>query len=214
MDPPTWPLFGLRIVTPRVVLRYADDEDVLALAELATHGVHDPRSMPFTIPWTDVEPPAQQRNSVQWYWRQRAEWTVDRWNLSFATVVDDAVVGMQGVEAEHFPVLRQAATGSWLGRAHQGLGIGKEMREAVLHFAFAGLCAEFALSGAFHDNAPSLGVSRSLGYEEEGTRRVLRRDQPDRIIGLRLSRSTWEQHRRDDIQIEGLDDCLDLFGLT
>jgi hypothetical protein len=42
MAPPTWPLFGLRLVTPRVVLRYADDSDVLALAELASLGVHDP----------------------------------------------------------------------------------------------------------------------------------------------------------------------------
>src|SRR4051794_4505771 len=60
-----WPLFGLRVDTPRLTLRYPDDDDAVALAELGAHGVHDPGWMPFSIPWTDVEPPLQQRYSLQ-----------------------------------------------------------------------------------------------------------------------------------------------------
>jgi RimJ/RimL family protein N-acetyltransferase len=214
MDLATWPLFGLRITTPTVTLRYTDDDDIQALADLALLGVHDPASMPFTYAWTDVEPPAQQRQSAQWYWRQRAEWTIDQWNLPFTVLVDGAVVGQQGAMADHYPALREVATGSWLGVAHQGRGIGKEMRAAVLHFAFVGLGAEYALSGAFHDNLASLGVSKALGYEEEGRRRALRREEPDWLIGLRLPRAVWERRRRDDITIEGLEPCLELFGIT
>ena len=117
MDP--WPLFGLRM-TPTVTLRYSDDDDVQALATLARHGVHDPATMPFTYPWTDVPSPQQERASAQWYWRQRATWTVDHWNLPFSVVVNGTVVGQQGAMADHFPTLREVATGSWLGLAYQG----------------------------------------------------------------------------------------------
>ena len=65
-------------------------------------------------------------------------------------------------------VLRTVHTGSWLGRAYQGRGLGKEMRAAVLGFAFDGLGAQVAESSAFLDNAASNGVSKSLGYEENG----------------------------------------------
>jgi hypothetical protein len=46
------------------------------------------------------------------------------------------------------------------------------MRAAVLHLAFAGLGAAEAVSGAFDDNAPSLGVSEKLGYESDGIERL------------------------------------------
>src|SRR5262245_26628396 len=136
MESTTWPLFGLRVMTPRVVLRYSDDADVLAVAELAAAGVHDPSTTPFTFPWTDVAPPEQQRLSAQWYWRQRADWTADHWSLPFTVVVDGEVVGQQGALADQYPKLREASTGSWLGLAHQGKGIGKEMRAAILHLLF------------------------------------------------------------------------------
>ena len=77
-------------------------------------------------------------------------------------------VGVQDLGAEHFRAVRSVETGSWLGRAHQGQGLGREMREAILHLAFAGLGAEEALSGAFEDNAASLATSRAVGYEENG----------------------------------------------
>ncbi len=214
MDRSAWPLFDLRVATPRLVLRYATDDDLFALADLASRGVHDPATMPFTIPWTDAEPAALRRGTLQWFWRQRAEWSVESWHLAFVVVVEGRVVGTQSIIGEQFLKLREVATGSWLGREHQGQGIGKEMRAAVVQFGFVGLDAQYALTGAFHDNAPSLAVTRSLGYEEEGRRRVLRRDEPDWIVGYRLARETWEPRRRDDIVIEGLEPCLDLFGLT
>jgi RimJ/RimL family protein N-acetyltransferase len=114
--------------------------------------------------------------------------------------------------AKNFERLRTVETGSWLGRQHQGQGLGKEMRAAILHLAFEGLGAIEAMSGAFHDNRASLATSKSLGYTENGDRLMLRRDRPDRIIDLKLDHATWASRRRDDIEIEGLEACREMFG--
>jgi RimJ/RimL family protein N-acetyltransferase len=209
-----WPLFGLRVDTPRVTLRYPDDDDVAALAELGAGGVHDPGWMPFTIPWTDIAPPLLQRQSMQYMWRTRAEWVPEQWHLPMAVVAEKRIVGVQAVLAERFAVLRTVSTGSWLGHIYQGKGIGTEMRAAMLHLAFAGLGADYALSSAFVDNDASIGVTRRLGYEEVGRRILVRRDAPAWMIDFRLPRVRWEEQRRDDIVIVGLDACRELFGAS
>jgi RimJ/RimL family protein N-acetyltransferase len=205
-----WPLFDLAIRTPRVELRYPDDALVFAAVEVARQGIHDPATMPFGFPWTDAKSPQFERDSLKHYWRGRAEHTPDNWHLPFAVLVDGEVVGIQGVDAHRFAALRQAETGSWLGRDHQGQGIGKEMRSAIVHFLFAGMGAQRCLSGAWHDNGASLGVSRALGYRENGDDYRMRRDAPDPLVRLVLTREEWEPTRRDDIEIVGLDACRDL----
>ena len=119
---PRWALFDLEVVTPRLVLRYVSDDLGAALATLAAAGIHDPATMPFTEPWTDVPSPHLERNSLQYYWRNRAETSVQRWNLDLAVLVDGSVVGMCSIHAEGFPGNRRLTTGSWLGLAHQGRG--------------------------------------------------------------------------------------------
>lgn len=207
-----WPLFQLRVRTPRVELRPPTDDDLFALVALAGKGVHDPATMPFTTPWTDAPSPERERGALQFFWRTRAEWAPDRWQCILAVETGGEIVGVQDVGATDFAVMREVVTGSWLGMAYQGRGIGKEMRAAVLHFAFAGLGAEYALSGAFHDNLASRGVSEALGYETVGRERKLRRRAPDWTVEYRMSRDVWEARRRGDITIEGLEPCLDLFG--
>ena len=81
----------------------------------------------------------------------------------------------------------------------------------MLHLAFEGLGAEEALSGAFEDNAASLATSRAVGYEENGEARGTRRDGSGRTIRFRLGRDAWASRRRDDIEIVGLEGCLDMF---
>jgi RimJ/RimL family protein N-acetyltransferase len=209
-----WPLFGLRLHTPSLSLRYPDDDDIVVIAELGAAGIHDPSTMPFSFPWTDVPPPRQQRNTLQHYWLQRAEWRPEHWHLAMAVVCEEQIVGVQSLMADDFPVLRAVSTGSWLTPSYQGKGIGTEMRHAILHLAFAGLGAHYAHSGAFVDNPSSQRVSAKLGYEEEGRRRVVRRGEAAWIMGYRLSREHWERERRDDISIEGLEPCLELFGVA
>ncbi len=94
---------------------------------------------------------------------------------------------------------------------HQGK-IAFVMRAAILHLAFAGLGALEATSGAWHDNTRSMKVSEALGYEVNGSDLGLRRGRPERQIRLRLPLQAWERTRRDDIQLVGLEPCLELFG--
>jgi hypothetical protein len=57
-----------------------------------------------------------------------------------------------------------------------------------------------------------MATSRSLGYRPNGEQLVMRRGKPDRLINLVLDRDAWMERRRDDITIEGLRPCLDMFG--
>src|SRR5690349_13580768 len=158
-----WPLFCLRIQTPRLSLSYPTDDDLEVLNTLVSHGIHDPAIMPFEIPWTDEPPEIRPRHSLQFWWGLRANWRPDKWTLTMVVREDLTVVGVQDLVGTGFAVTRQVVTGSWLGKAYQGRGIGKEMRAAILHLAFAGLGAERATSAAFEDNAASLAISKALG---------------------------------------------------
>lgn len=51
-----WPLYGLRLRTPRLELRLPGLGLLDELASVAAHGVHDPDRMPFNVPWTDGTP--------------------------------------------------------------------------------------------------------------------------------------------------------------
>src|SRR4051812_24968167 len=159
-----WPLFDLRVRTPRVELRIPTDDELVTLASVAASGIHHPDWMPFKIAWTDVPSPQLERNLLQWHWLGRATWAPEDWSLRLAVFVDGEPVGAQDVAARDFTTVRSVTTGSWLGRPWQGKGIGKEMRAAVLHLAFAGLDALEAHTGAWGGNAPSRGVTRSLRY--------------------------------------------------
>ncbi len=208
-----WPPFDLEVRTPRLTLRYLDDDLARQLLVVAARGVHDPNVMPFSVPWTDLPSPQMEHEAMRFYSRNRAEIRPGSWTLQFAVVVDGDVVGACDLMASDFSALRQFTTGSWLGREFQGQGLGKEMRMAALTLGFDGLDAEFAQTGAWHDNAASLGVTRSLGYEEEGRRRMLRRGVPDEMIGYRMSHAHWETIWRDDITIAGLDATRDFLGI-
>ena len=212
MPHPYWPFFDLRIRTPRLELRIPDDADVVELARMAARGIHPDDFHPFSIPWTEQPSPELERRLLQWHWRVRAGWSPAAWRLAFAVLEDGQVVGTQDVYAEDFAVLRTVESGSWIGRDHQGRGIGKEMRAAVLHLAFDGLGARMARSAAFADNAASLGVSRALGYVLDGEELAARRGEAARHLRLRLERDEWRRRRRDDILVAGLEPCLPLLG--
>ena len=208
-----WPLAGLRLLTPQLELRLPTDRDLDELADLAAAGVHDPEVQPFGFPWTDVSPAERGRSTVQYHWSQRAAWKPEQWSLDLVVVRDEVVIGMQGISAADFAVVREVSTGSWLGQAYQGQGIGTEMRAAVLHLAFDGLGAHYATSNAFTDNPASLRVSRKLGYADDGIQRQVSRGRPATLRRLRLSRETWQSTHSLPVTIVGLQSCLPLFGL-
>ena len=211
---PFWPLFDLKVRTPRLTLRYPDDGRMAELAALARAGVHDPEEMPFSVPWTDARSPEREWNSYRYWWKSRAETSAEHWDIEFAVIVDGKVVGVQGLAADQFPQRRVFMTGSWLGREFQGRGTGKEMRAAILHLGFAGFGAEVATTGAWSDNVRSLAVTRHFGYEVNGVDRVLKREAPADLLRFRMTRAHRETIRRDDIELVGIEACLPLLGLA
>jgi RimJ/RimL family protein N-acetyltransferase len=171
-----FPAFGLRIEAGPLVLRPITDDVLPDLVQLALSGVHAPELMPFYVPWTDAPPTELPRNFVQYHWGLRSGWRREHWHLEFAVEWDGQLVGCQGFFADHYLVMRSGETGSWLGRAYQGRGIGTAMRRAICAFVFDHLNAEQITSAAFTDNAASNAVSRKVGYLPNGVIRMTRRD--------------------------------------
>jgi RimJ/RimL family protein N-acetyltransferase len=206
-----WPLFDLRIRTPRLELRLPRDEDLLALAELARAGVRDPSRTLFLVDWDTLPSPAFERQFLRYWWQVRGGWTPGEWTLGLAAFAAGVPIGVQDVTARDFGGRRTVATGSWLGLAHQRQGYGTEMRAAVLWLAFEELGALAAESGFVEGNASSGRVSEKLGYQPNGVRLVAPRDTPVTEHLVRVTPETW---RRDlvPVTVEGMDACRGLFG--
>ncbi len=214
MGHPNWPLWDVHIRTPRLELRPLREREMADLVGVIDGGLHDPTTMPFLTPFTDEDPPERTREAYRFWFRNWAEWSVDSGHLPLAVYEGERCVGAQGVQATRFPLLRTVSTGSFLGLQYQGRGIGKEMRAAVLHLAFAGLGAERAVTEAYTDNVASQKVTESLGYRSNGTDVVPRRDGTGVVRRYVLARAEWEARGRDDIELDGLSrDTLDMFGL-
>lgn len=169
------PSLGLTITAGPLVLSGLTDDDLVELAALAEAGVHAPDQMPFYVPWTSAPPGELTRNLAAYHWRGRAEFSVESWSLELGVRYDGVLVGTQGFRARSYPVTRTGESGSWLGMAHQGRGIGTLMRQALCAFLFDHLDAAEVTSGAFLDNPASLAVSRKVGYRPDGVRRLERR---------------------------------------
>lgn len=192
-----WPLFGLEIATPRLVLRPLRDVDLPGLTQAALDGVHDPARTPFSVPWTDAAPEDLPRNLAAYHWGKRNRVAPQRWTVAFGVHLDGRIVGSQDLSAHDFAHRRTVSTGSWLTRQVQGRGIGTEMRAALLLFAFDELGAEWAESSAASWNEASLGVSRKLGYALNGVTRSSPRsgemvdEQRVRLDRARFVRPDW-----------------------
>ena len=213
-----WPVCRLSVVTPRLTLRFPDMADMAAVAEAAEVGVYDPASAPNPMGDWAAEPDPHVRavGTLTNLWGHLGTWEPDRWHLTLVVIPagEDHPVGVQAMSGTEFGVCRTVETGSWLRQDRHGEGIGTEMRAAVLHLAFAGLGAVRARSGAHEDNPASIGVSRRLGYEPDGTLIANRDGRPVTELRFALTSGRWEQARRDDIQIEGLGgETLSMFGV-
>ena len=208
-----WPLFGLRLATPRLILRPICDDDLAELVDLAVAGIHPPERMPFLTPWTDAGKPELIDNLLRYHWRVRAESAPDNWSVQFAVRSRGALLGLQEISGRNFAVARVVASGSWLGRVHQGQGFGTEMRAAIIDFAFDHLKATHATSAAFADNLASNAVSAKLGYVLNGTDVVQRRpgevavDQRLLLTPQAFRKPAWS------VQVAGFEACRGAFGV-
>jgi RimJ/RimL family protein N-acetyltransferase len=208
------PLYGLRLRTDRLELRWPDEEEIVALARLAQTGVHDAGEMPFVVPWTDrLGRPDFIDEFVAFHMGLRRDWTAADWSLELGVWAADELIGVQGILGHDFLATKVVKTGSWLAQRFQKRGFGTEMRAAVLELAFHGLGAESALSSALDGVDASLRVSEKLGYIADAESWIEVRGQRRRDRRLRLTRDRWIDQERISVRISGLEECIPLFGL-
>lgn len=216
-----WPPFGLRVESPRLILRQVRETDFPQYLAAATSGIKNTDRSPFISPWDENVPEDMAKNSLSWLWSRRASIGPNSWYLMLAVFskTDDGgegpLIGMQDVFAENWQLMRAVSSASWLRADQQGKGLGKEQRAAMLIWAFDHFGAEYAESGAFEWNKASLRVSESLGYFQAGTKRV-----PDaygksaeweyqlRLVKNDFVRPPWT------VTVEGNDRLKDFFLLT
>ncbi|WP_285598754.1 GNAT family N-acetyltransferase [Kineosporia sp. NBRC 101731] len=214
MLPDLWPLYGLSVVTPRLELRLPREEEIAEIAEVAGQGVHPAGERPFLTPWTDGSPADRARNVLQSHWRDLAAWDVASWALNLGVFLAGRPIGLVGLRAQDFPVVREVTSGSWLGLPHQGHGYGTEARTGLLVLAFDHLGATAALTEVFPDNRASQGVSRKLGYRPDGIRVDARDGEALISDRLRLTAESWRGGTRPAVQVTGMNSCRASFGLT
>jgi RimJ/RimL family protein N-acetyltransferase len=153
----------------------------------------------------------QRRLFCQGYWKALGTWSPSSWVLHFAVAYRDELVGVQTLEADDFPALRTVDSASWLVAGVRGRGLGVAMRTAVLGLAFDRLGAVAAVSSAVAGNAASLGVSRRIGYAENGVSRIV--DTGGDVVELRHLRLTADGWDGPEVAVDGLAPCLPWFGL-
>lgn len=211
-----WPLFGLTLRTSRLELRLAsDDELYAAIDNILARRIHGDDEIPFTTAWALEGADELPTSFLQFHWKFRASWTPKSWNWVGMAFVDGNPIGCQSVSASNFADLGSVSTGSWLLTDLQGQGLGIHMRAAILTLAFDHLGAIDAHSGARLGNAPSLGVSYRLGYQDNGISRISFGGQVAEEQRLRLTRERWFDHRPGiEVEVTGLDACRHLFGRT
>jgi RimJ/RimL family protein N-acetyltransferase len=207
-----WPLFGLRLSCRDVRLRAVTEADLPRLAEiLPDDAEHDPRAELFA----GLDRQHNRRRLVyQTCWRAFGTWSPASWALHFAVEHAGSIVGMQVLEGEQFPVLRTVDSASWLVPGVRGRGIGVAMRMAVLGLAFDHLGARAAITSADTDNAASLGVSRRIGYSDNGVSLTESEHGVIELIHLRLTSDQWQElGHGQHVSVHGFEACRPWFGL-
>lgn len=167
-----FPPFALSIACGPLSMAVLRDDDIPGIVDLQLAGIHDPGFLPFYEPWSLAPAEELPLNVARYYWQQRAEVTAERFALQFVVRHRDTIVGMQDVMARHFVKTRVLRTGSWLGRAHQGRGLGTLMRQVACILGFDHLGADFMESEFIVGNEASKRVSEKLGYRNWGTHRL------------------------------------------
>jgi len=192
----------------------ATDELLNRLVPIVRKGVATEAPWPFDDPMSLYKDTPDR----EWAWL-RAVWTgrgrVNEifWRLYFVVVLDGEPVGVQDLIGTDFPSFGTVTTFSWLSPEVRRRGLGREMRQAVLHLAFAGLGAQQAESEAFVDNHASNRISAAVGYQPNGMNWATRRGEAAELNRWRLTREQWLKGRRDDIDLVAVAECLPVLGI-
>lgn len=203
-----WPIFDLWLRCRAVELRPVREADLPELAALEPDDNDlDPRLA--MLPGL-TERQNRQRLFHQGYWRALGTWSPESWVLHLAVRHDGALVGVQTLEADEYSVLRTVDSASWLTPAVRGRGLGVAMRTAALGLAFDHLGALAAVTAATLDNHASLGVSRRIGYRDNGVGVTNSREGRVMLRHLRLPAEDWVHG--GEVEAGNVTPCLPWFG--
>jgi RimJ/RimL family protein N-acetyltransferase len=203
-----WPLFDLRLTGEDVVLRPMREQDLPYLAAVLPRDVgHDPRLAMFE---SQSYAENERRLFCQGYWKALGTWDPESWVLHFVVIHGDERVGVQTLEGHNFPALRTVDSASWLVPEVRGRGLGVAMRTAMLQFAFGELGAAAAITSATLANAASLGVSRRVGYAENGRSLIV--DTSGEVVELQHFRLTANRWPGAEVTVEGFEPCRPWFS--
>lgn len=215
MTPSAYPPLNVQVHTPVLSLLGATDELLERLVPVVRKGVATEPPWPFDDPMSLYkESPDREWSWLRSIWTGRGKLSENFWRLYFVVMLDGEPVGMQDVIGVDFAAFRTVTTFSWLSPDVRRRGLGREMRQAILHLAFDGLGARRAESEAFADNPASNHVSAALGYQPNGLNWATRRDEPADLNRWLLPRDLWLPTRRDDITLVGVQECLPLLGIA
>lgn len=207
-----WPIFNLRLTTDDLTLRHLTEADLGTMAAILPD---DLEQDPAATRYAGLDEDMNRRVLVhQGYWRALGTWRPESWALSFGVFRDGELIGQQGLEGDDFVALRTVDSSSFLVPTMRGRGLGKQMRAAVLALAFGPLGARFAISSAWMDNSASLGVSRALGYADNGVTAHRRDDGAGEMAHMRLTHERWlASGWANRVDVAGVADCTAFFGL-
>ncbi len=210
----SYPPLNVGVHTPRLLLLGATDELLERLVPVVRKGVVTAEPWPFDDPMSLYkDSPDREWSWLRGVWAGRSKVSDSFWRLYFVVVVDGEPVGMQDLIGVDFAAFGTVETFSWLSPDVRGQGLGKEMRQAVLHLAFEGLGARQADTEAFVDNRASNGVSQAVGYLPNGVGWATRRGEAAELNRWRMTRQRWSERRRDDITLAGVGECLPVLGI-
>lgn len=208
----SWPFDRLTITTPALVLRPVRDGDLPAFVGIFPDDFDtDPAYPPLPGLGADAD---RQRRFRQSVWRHRGCWSVADWALDFGVWRDGEPLGIQTLEGSEFPRSRTVDSASWIAKPFRGNGFGVRARAAVLSFAFNELGAHTAITSAVTTNSASLGVSRHLGYRDNGTSK---HDTGRAVVDLQhliLRRDEWLASGLAPVEVSGFAECRPYFGLA
>ena len=193
-----FPALGVTITNGPVTLRVPRPDELPALIDVAIEGIQDPdEPTPFLIDWHLLPPAELAPNSGAFILSTLATMKPEAFTLYFGVWHEDVLVGAQDMTATDFRRTRSAETGSWLGKKHQGQGIGTLMRQAILTLAFDHLDAVEMTSMYNPDNPRSARVSQKCGYVPNGVRLMAKGDSAVLEQAVRVTPDTFIRPRTD-----------------
>jgi RimJ/RimL family protein N-acetyltransferase len=207
-----WPLDDLMISGSELVLRPVHDDELAAFAAIFPDDFDlDPAYPPLDgVP----APTDRARRLVQSIWRHRGCWSIDDWALDFGVWRAGEPLGIQTLEGTRFTQQRTIDSASWIAKPFRGRGFGIQARELALAFAFEQLGADKAITSALVTNHASLGVSRHLGYRDNGTSPHDTGTETVQLQHLVLHRADWSAQPRKIAHINSFEPCRPFFALA